>query len=73
MAAPADADLVLEIDLRRESPGGETVMRPDPDLGLRILDAKTHFVLWECRDGAGGIGTAGYEAQSLGKGADEAG
>ena len=22
-------------------------MRPDPDLGLRILDAKTHFVLWE--------------------------
>jgi len=47
VAAPADADLVLEIDLRRESPGGETVMRPDPDLGLRILDAKTHFVLWE--------------------------
>ena len=22
-------------------------MQPDPDLGLRILDAKTHFVLWE--------------------------
>lgn len=39
VAAPADADLVFEIDLSREGPG-------DPDLGLRILDAKTHFVLW---------------------------
>jgi hypothetical protein len=42
MAAPADADLVFEIDLSRESPGWA-----DPDLGLRILDAKTHFVLWK--------------------------
>lgn len=45
VAAPADADLVFEIDLRRESPG--TVVQSDPDLGLRILDAKTHFMLWK--------------------------
>jgi len=42
MAAPADADLVFEIDLSVESSGGG-----DPDLGLKILDAKTHFVLWK--------------------------
>jgi hypothetical protein len=42
VAAPADADLVFEIDLSRESPGSA-----DPDLELRILDAKTHFVLWK--------------------------
>ena len=47
VAGPADADLVFEIDLGRESPGAETVRRADPDLGLRILDAKTHFVLWK--------------------------
>jgi hypothetical protein len=44
VAAPADADLVFEIDLSRESP-------VDPDLGLRILDAKTHFVLWKFVEG----------------------
>lgn len=42
VAAPADADLVFEIDLSWDSASGS-----DPDVGLQILDAKTHFVLWK--------------------------
>ena len=39
VSAPGDADLVLEISF--ESPRGFF-----PDFRLRILDAKTHIVLW---------------------------
>ena len=46
MASPADADLVFEI--RFSAPiadFGNTVMY-EPQLGLPVFDARTHFVLW---------------------------
>ena len=48
VAAPADADLVLEI--RFTAPltdcGGKSAATYAPQLDLAILDARTHFLLW---------------------------
>jgi hypothetical protein len=41
VSAPADADLVLEISLVHEGPGDT-----DPHFTLKILDPKTHILLW---------------------------
>ena len=41
VSSPADADLVFEISLTREAPTVE-----DPDLELKILEPKTHVILW---------------------------
>jgi hypothetical protein len=41
--SPADADLVFEIQLLWKHPGGGT----SPDVQVRILDPKTHIVLWQ--------------------------
>lgn len=41
--APADADLVFEIKLLWENPR----LIGDPELQLRMLDPKTHVVLWQ--------------------------
>lgn len=42
VSSPADADLVFEISLTREAPSIE-----DPNFELKILDPKTHVILWK--------------------------
>ncbi len=46
VSAPADADLVFEISFNvpMHMNGGLAVY--EPQFGLRILDAKSHFLLW---------------------------
>jgi hypothetical protein len=44
VSAPADADLVFEIRFTAPISGCETCYQPQ--MGLTILDAKTHFILW---------------------------
>lgn len=46
VAAPADADLVLEIRFAAPLTGCDKICSYAPQLGLTILDAKTHFTLW---------------------------
>jgi hypothetical protein len=47
VSAPGDADLVLELGFTAPMyyNGGGAVIY-EPQFGLRILDAKTHFLLW---------------------------
>ena len=42
VSSPAEADLVFEISLSQEGPNPQL----DPLVGLKILDLKTHTVLW---------------------------
>jgi hypothetical protein len=44
VSAPADADLVFEIRFTAPISGCETCYQPQ--MGLTILDTKTHFILW---------------------------
>jgi hypothetical protein len=46
VSAPADADLILEIRFATPSYSTGKISSPEPQWGLTILDAKTHFVLW---------------------------
>lgn len=46
VTAPADADLILEISLNHESLNHESPAISDPYFGLKILDPRTHVVLW---------------------------
>jgi hypothetical protein len=46
VTAPVDADLVFEIDFTAPLIGTQTLDTYAPQLGLAILDTKTHFRLW---------------------------
>jgi hypothetical protein len=46
VAAPADADLVFEIRFTAPLYYNGTLATYEPQFGLNIVDAKTHFLLW---------------------------
>jgi hypothetical protein len=46
VAAPADADLVLEISFVNPIYTKETISTDDPQFRLALLDPKTHILLW---------------------------
>jgi hypothetical protein len=46
VAAPADADLVLEISFANPSEREEKTFSDDPQFRLVLLDPKTHILLW---------------------------
>jgi len=46
VGAPADADLVFEIRFSSPVVACEKICSYDPQIGLTILDVKTHFTLW---------------------------
>ena len=45
-ATPADADLVFEIRFAAPTSDCQKVTTYEPQFGLTIMDAKTHFTLW---------------------------
>jgi hypothetical protein len=45
-STPADADLVFEIRFAAPLSGCQSLNTYDPQFGITILDAKTHFTLW---------------------------
>jgi hypothetical protein len=46
VATPAEADLVFEIRFMAPMYYDGTLAVYEPQFGLRMLDAKTHFLLW---------------------------
>jgi hypothetical protein len=51
---PAEADLVFEIRFTAPMYYNGTLAVFDPQFGLRIVDAKTHFVLWNLTEPVNG-------------------
>lgn len=46
VASPAEADLVLELSMEMPLIGGGKYEELEPQIRLRIVDAKTRFTLW---------------------------
>jgi hypothetical protein len=54
VTSPSNADLVFEIRFTSPMYMNGGMSRYQPQFGLRILDAKTHFLLWNLAEGVGG-------------------
>jgi hypothetical protein len=50
VATPGEADLVLELSFTAPTYYDGNVAIYEPQFGLRILDAKTHFLLWSLNE-----------------------
>lgn len=53
VSAPGEADLVFEIRFTAPIYYNGNLATYDPQFGLRILDAKTHFLLWSLAEPVG--------------------
>jgi len=54
VSSPADADLVFEIRFSAPMYYNGTLAIYDPQFGLNIVDAKTHFLLWNLAESVEG-------------------